>query len=137
MERPTFLDHLDCNVFDVNKLTLRSYGTYDKVIYLLDGASFPSRMAQRAAVLPGIAITDFSTNPAKAEQALFKELVLSNQCQNLALKQSDFAGIQSLISQFDNQSDNTVADRRMQIIRNGSSNKGIIKKLLADTTDET
>jgi len=133
MERPTILDFLDCKAFDIYKLTLRSYARYDKVLYLIDKTALPSRVAQRACVLPGIALTDLAGAKLDEQQEMLKELVLDNQYAVYPFDRHSYIAHQKLVHVLGKKIAAT-RDKPSQaetIIRKGGSNSSIIRKLAA------
>jgi hypothetical protein len=84
-----------------------------------------------------MAITDFAARPVHTEQKLFKELALGNQYKSLGLPRTDFESLQALTGQLlSGQGVNPALERCEHIIRSGGSNRGIIRKLLADISNE-
>lgn len=58
MERPTFLDHVGVDVFDINHMTIDVYKSFDQVFYLVDKASLDFMITQNMACLPGCVVID-------------------------------------------------------------------------------
>jgi glycosyltransferase involved in cell wall biosynthesis len=133
MERPTILDFLDCKAFDICKLTLRTYKKYDRIVYLIDSLAFPSRVAQRACVLPGVALFDFAAAKLDKQQKMLKELILDNQYSVYPLNKHSYSAYQELGRVLHKEIANTLKNpnRAESIIRKGGSNSGIIYKLAA------
>jgi glycosyltransferase involved in cell wall biosynthesis len=132
MERPTYLDFVGCKVNDICKLTLRSYKQYDMVVYLVSATTLPSRAAQRAAVLPGIAVVEKGETKLNEQQSMFKELIERNQYTVLPFK-SNITTEQLYIAL--SQAINDWIDKpnlTSKAIRQGRSNRSIIKKLTLD-----
>ncbi|MEJ0072818.1 MAG: glycosyltransferase family 1 protein [Candidatus Saccharibacteria bacterium] len=130
MERPSFLDFFSNKPHDISDLDLGTYKKYEAVVYLVDNAAIPSRLAQRASVLPGIAIT----HPGRAEASrdVFKEIVMENQ--KVVEASSSPAGVsyaaiagdikEYVLAQRDH------PDHAVRIIRQGGPYRDIIQKLL-------
>ncbi len=70
LERPTFLDYLDCNVFEIAHLNLSRYRKYDKVIYLIDTRTEGTQIITFASTLPGIAVFMGSKEEVEKNQQL-------------------------------------------------------------------
>lgn len=56
MERPTFLDYLRADVYDLSRLTIGEYRKYDKVVYLIDDACMDFMIMEYATILPGAVV---------------------------------------------------------------------------------
>lgn len=78
MERPTFLDFIANKTADISHLTLRAYKHYDALVYIVDDAVFPSRLMQRAIVLPGLMVDGglSKTQLASPEYKLMEDVQL-------------------------------------------------------------
>lgn len=130
LERPTFLAELGCKVFDIDNLNLSTYSQYDLVVYILDGASVPSRVAQRAAVLPGIVISGvFSGLNQQGE--LFKQLILDNALNNYVYNDKGYEEYKDIVAYITS----NALQQRLQpatdvsIIKNGGSKRTIADQL--------
>jgi glycosyltransferase involved in cell wall biosynthesis len=136
MDRPTFLDYFDnCSVFDIDKLNLDTYKDYKAIIYILDKMAIPSRVAQRACVLPGYLIWKKEKSEFKDHRTslLFSELIQDNQKSVFYIRQHSIEESAAWIkTQVETQKDNYYE----RIIREGSTNTGIIKKLLRVTQND-
>lgn len=62
MERPTFLDYMDVDVYDLSRLTLGVYRKFDKVVYLVDDMSLNYMMMEYAVSLPGVIVCGSDVN---------------------------------------------------------------------------
>jgi glycosyltransferase involved in cell wall biosynthesis len=133
MERPTILDFLDCEVFDIAKLTLRSYKRYDRVLYLLDEAALPSRVAQRACLLPGIALVDFAGAKLTKQQEMFKDIAEGNQYSARPFQKHTYEAYQEYARALAEEITKTRQHPNQveTIIRSGGPNGRIIRKLEA------
>jgi hypothetical protein len=131
MERPTLLDFLGCEAFDISKLTLRSYKRYDRVLYLIDKAALPSRVAQRAFVLPGIALFDFDGADLDRQQEMLKKLIIDNQYAAHRFDEYSYAAYQKLVKILDEEIARTRRhpNAAEAAIRKGGSNGSIIRTL--------
>jgi hypothetical protein len=93
----------------------------------------PSRVAQRACVLPGIALIDFAGVKLDKQQAMLKELILDNQYSAYPFNKHSYPARQELARALGK----TIAKTRQNpnraeiIIRKGGSNGSIIRKLAA------
>jgi len=97
IDRPTFLDSMDCKVFDISALGLTTYPKYAAVVYLLDAYAIPSRVAQRAVVLPGIVVSgNFSELDRQGK--LLKQLILANPDYNYVYNAKGFKEYQDIVS---------------------------------------
>jgi glycosyltransferase involved in cell wall biosynthesis len=129
IERPTFLDHVDCRVLDISKFNFKQYANYERVIFLLDSQAFPSRAAQLAGIMPGLAIV-LQTALAQVTNQNFVKLVLENQYAVLPLAQALQNNSQILRKEL---AKPQVASRLVDaeiIIKAGGSNRAIIRRLL-------
>ena len=133
MERPTILDFLECTASDIGKLTLRSYTKYDSVLYLIDRMALPSRVAQRACVLPGLALIDFAGATLDKQQKMLQELIVDNQSATYPLTKPSYAAHQELVRALGKAIAKTRPNPNQAetIIRKGGSNGSIIHKLAA------
>jgi glycosyltransferase involved in cell wall biosynthesis len=131
MERPTLLDFLDTEAFDISKLTLRSYKRYDRVLYLVDKAALPSRLAQRACVLPGIALIDFEGARLDRQQEMLKKLILDNQYAVHQFDEYSYAAYQKRVKTLGEEITRTRRhpNAAETVIRKGGSNGSIIRTL--------
>ncbi len=77
-ERPTFIDYFNVNVLNISRLNRHTYKKYKCIIYLIDYSSIPSRLAQRASILPGIALIN-RAQTSTIDQQIFMDLAISNQ----------------------------------------------------------
>jgi glycosyltransferase involved in cell wall biosynthesis len=130
MERPTFLDYLDCKAMDINQLNIESYRKYKSVIYLLDNAAFPSRLAQRAAVLPGIAVTG-KLPKMDAQNEMLKTVVLNNQYDHSELNVTGFKAYKQLTEKLSKQISKSPQGRPETAIFKRRSRRAIIRELKA------
>jgi glycosyltransferase involved in cell wall biosynthesis len=132
MDRPTFLDLMGCKVLDITQLSLNSYKKYDGVIYLLDKATIPSRVAQRAAVLPGMAIIGSFTG-LDEQGELFEKVALSNQSYIYSRKETGFAAYQRLTESIFSKVTKQMIEPSpaVAVLKRGGSKRSIIKKLKA------
>lgn len=133
MERPTILDFMECTSFDIAKLTLRSYKKYDGVLYMIDKAALPSRVAQRSCVLPGMVLTDFERAKLDNQQEMLKGLILGNQYANRPFEGYSYPAIQELVRTLGEEIVKTRQDPGPAeiIIRKHGSNGSIIRRLAA------
>lgn len=130
MERPTFLDHIGVKVFEITKLTIATYKKYDSIVYLLDDAVLPSRVAQRACIFPGIAVTNDWPELGR-QAAMLKEVAVSNQIAVRKLEGHSYAGYQELTALLYRDISRHVPKRNTaeRILRSPGTNRSIIKKL--------
>lgn len=128
MQRPTYLDQIDtCNVYDINHLTLHTYRNYSAILYILDEFSFPSRAAQRAAVMPGLLMATSLEN-LKGTDLYFADLVVKNNTSiDVDTETDDISLIADKIKRSVMSRNSTIAEN---IIRQGGTNRSIIKRLL-------
>jgi hypothetical protein len=133
MERPTFLDFLDCTVLDICKLTLQTYKKYDRIIYFIDKAVLPSRVAQRACVLPGLVLFDFTGAKLDKQQEMLKKLILDNQYAAYSLNRHSYLAYQELMCTLDKEIVKTRKNPNSaeNIIRKGGFNSSTIRRLIA------
>jgi hypothetical protein len=76
MERPSFLEYIkDVTVYDISQLNKYKAKKYDKILYLLDNNSFPSRLAQRAFIFGGYSIQNINTKLLTSQQKMFYSIV--------------------------------------------------------------
>jgi glycosyltransferase involved in cell wall biosynthesis len=132
MERPTFLDYMDCKAFDIGLLNIKTYKDYDAIVYLLDGETLPSRVAQRASVLPGVAI--FGDSDGLDRQAeMIKRIILENQISVYDMPAASYRQYQKLIENIKSDlENNSVAPHPAEaILRHRGTNRSIIRKLKA------
>ena len=97
LERPTFLDLMDCQAFDITRLGLNTYPKYDLVVYIIDKAAIPSRVAQRAVVLPGVVISG-DLSGLVSERKLMKQLILAKPNENYVYNAKGFTEYQNIAS---------------------------------------
>jgi hypothetical protein len=130
LERPTFLDYIDCKTFDIAKLDVSAYRDYDAIIYLMDKSSLPSRLAQRASIFPGVAVTG-STEGLNDQEEMFKELVLNNQYEVYFLKSNSYKHYQELTSLIDSDVSKQLIkpNTKEQILRSEVTPSRAIKEL--------
>lgn len=130
MERPTFLDYIDGKTLDISKLNLTTYKKYDSIIYLLDSAAFPSRAAQRACVLPGIALVGGFTG-LNEQRELLKTLAIKNQRCAIDLGDMTYDGYSQLVSKIDAyvKKQKAYPSLAEKAIRKGGTNRRIIRRL--------
>jgi len=95
LDRPTFLVQMNCRAFDINELNLTTYAKYDAVVYLVDNFALPSRLAQRAVVLPGIVISD-SFEGLNQQAELLKQLILDKPSYNYKYSDNGFKEYQDI-----------------------------------------
>lgn len=76
LDRPTFLDYLDCDVYEIAHLSLARYRSYDKVIFLLDEKCVGTQIITFASTLPGVAVFLGVKNEVEKNQQL--RVVLAN-----------------------------------------------------------
>ena len=129
MERPTFLDEIDVSVSDIAEFTTAKYKEHDEVIYLLDDKSLRYKIARFAAVLPGVAVCNFSSKKLPPELHKIKKLILDNQKYCLNVKNKlNFSEISSWLNgRVAVDSHRTPSE---MIIRRGHWNSVIMNKLL-------
>lgn len=132
MERPTFLDQQDCEVFDVSRLTLSAYRQYEKVIYILERDSL-GRTAQRAAVLPGMLL--YAAESTVHEQAW--NLVVDNQYASKQVSQvAKKQNLNELADWIFEDGANKKLDSRCAILRSRGSLRSIMKQLMELTNND-
>jgi len=95
--RPTFLNLTDCKVLDITQLDLSSYQKYEVVVYILDELAIPSRVAQRAIVLPGIIIKGDLQGLDKQGQ-LMEQLILNSSDCIYVYQEAEFSEYQNIAS---------------------------------------
>lgn len=132
MERPTFLDFINTKSFDITKLNLSTYIHYDCIIYLLDDKSILSRVAQKAAILPGIVIEDNLVG-INAIAEMMRKLIYQTQYKCLNFNGNTYDSYQKLTSELLEHIKNKNNNRSEaeNIIRSKSSYGSIIKRLKA------
>jgi glycosyltransferase involved in cell wall biosynthesis len=133
MERPSFLDFIGCNVFDISKLTLKSYTDYDAVVYIIDESAVPSRLAQRASVLPGIVLSALPASAMNDQQKLFMRLITNNALAVHAPTSHSYTAYTKLANliQADLSKQDNSPNAASLIIRKGGLNSAIIQRLKA------
>jgi glycosyltransferase involved in cell wall biosynthesis len=132
IERPTFLDFMDCDVYDIGRFTLSAYREYDMVLYLIDDTAVPSRVLQRAVVMPGVQWSQYEAE-LKTYQSLC-ELAADNALRAVTPNATQDAvaaeRLHQEIAAHDSDQSSKPGQKRA-IIRQGGSNRNIIKKLQA------
>lgn len=131
MERPTFLDFVtSAKTFDITKLSLYTYVDYRCILYLLDNTSIPSRVAQKAVVLPGIAVCSFESNINENKD--FQELIVQNQIKNHQLAGSTYKEHEALSKKISSEVEQMRENPNIksEYIRRGGTKQKITRKLL-------
>lgn len=134
MQRPTFLEYMDRNCYDITKLDIDSYKQYDLVVYLLDEQSIPSRLAQRASIFPGVACIIKIQGSEGVSRRMFEEIIVGNQFGVLELGNGSFNEYMDLVEWLGERIKckfkKTPAKLRDEIIRNGKLKKNIMRRLM-------
>lgn len=130
MDRPTFLDFFDCGVYDIAQLNIDAYRQYDAVVYLLDDKALPSRVAQRAFVLPGIVVAQDMPDKTGVGMEFANAIKDTNHMVSLKTAGS-FEDRQRLLGQIQTGIEKILAAPNPQqvALRGRGSNRSIIKKL--------
>lgn len=130
LERPTFLDLMDCHVSDVNQMGLSTYPEYELVIYILDKFAIPSRVAQRAVVLPGMIVSG-PISGLNEQGELLKQLIFDNASCVYLYNAKGFYEYQKIVSRISVEvtRQHTDPSRTVKILKRGAGKRGIIKQL--------
>lgn len=75
MLRPTFLNYIKADCYEISNFNIFTYYKYDKVIYLCDESSIVSRLLQRAYVLPGIMLFNFDKINSDKDKKIAEKLL--------------------------------------------------------------
>lgn len=132
IERPTFLDQIDKNAFDITSFNIKRYKEFDEVIYLIDDTGLNSQVSFLASVLPGILFHDIKlSNP----QVVFITVLFGNQIAAFSIDNSK-PPIEQATSIYKTMKYSLPSqlkqNYRKQVIKKHRSNKRIMKLLLAE-----
>src|SRR5690606_22289442 len=135
MERPTFLDYMGPKTHDLSQLTRRQYATYDAVIFLVDELALGARLAQYAAVLPGMMIDLTEARDSLTEtDGLILDMIAGNQYVKYrpaggTKAPSDTKELVAAIDGYLDDRSEHGSSWREQLIRSRASNRSIMKQL--------
>lgn len=137
MERPTFLDYIGAQTFDIVRLSRRRYRSYKAAVYLLDNAALSMRIAQYAYILPGLVFHTFDNDLPPRLQTV-KTITLEEGANvhqidpraNAVALGKDIAG---RISKYLESRERGNASERERLIRAKGTNRSIMKRLIART----
>ena len=131
IERPTFLDLLGCNVFDISHFGFASYRQYEKVLFILDDKAFPSRAAQLAAIMPGYLLVESKKDLEGCDEKKFIDIVFETHNVIFETKQTVYATGRMLLTELKRDNSDLLTAQLDAAIRKGGSSKSLIRRLLA------
>ena len=132
MERPTFLDHMRCKVFDIQKLSIKSYRKYDAALYLIDNKCLPSRVALYASILPGHIIDRTILFKLEHQNELLHDIIVDNQLTQLYLKRESYSSYLDLALKLNQDiiSNKDKYNKRLAIFKKYHWKRTVIKSLI-------